>query len=110
MTPGALLPQSPFVVIVFLVTVDTFVAHVCVLPRDVALLARHRDVQAHEREFRQVVVEAHGGAPALGRMTLSALRAELAEVHVAGAMAAPTVFRQRLDEIPARGPARRGAL
>src|SRR5205807_4415882 len=96
MTPGALLPQSSFVVVIFLVTVDAFVAHVCVLPREVTLLARHGDMQAHERELRQVVVEAHCGAPALGCMTLSALRAELAQVHVAGAMAAHTVFRQRL--------------
>src|SRR5882762_7385799 len=95
-TPGAFLPQSPFVDIVLLVTLDAFVAHVFVLARDVALLARHRDMQAHEREFRQVVVEAHPGAPALGRMTLSAVRAELAEVHIAGAMAGDAVFRQLL--------------
>lgn len=52
-----------------------------------ALVTRHGDVQAHQREVRQVMVKQEILAPGIDAMTGGALLAEFSRVHVAGGMA-----------------------
>src|SRR6266566_2267223 len=92
-TLAAVLPE---VHVVFLVAVDALVADLAILAGEVTLLARHCHVQTDQREFRQVVIEAHATAPALRRVALIALLAEAAGVHIVRPMAAHALGRQLL--------------
>src|SRR5579863_3831985 len=86
----------PFVDVVGGVAVVASLPDVAVLAREMALLARHRDVQPEQRIARQVVIEDHAVAPAHGRMTLLALAPELAGVHVIRPVAGEALARQLL--------------
>ncbi len=92
----AFLTQIALVNVVAAVAVDAAAAYVPILARRMTLLARHRDVQAHEREIRKVVVEGHRRSPAVRRMTARAVDAELAGVHVACTMAAKAILGELL--------------
>ena len=69
------------------VAVDAGTGRAFVCTSDVTLLARHRYMQAHQREVREIVVKVSVAAPARRRVALSAVHAELPGVHVAGTMA-----------------------
>src|SRR5256885_13468603 len=84
--------------------VDTLLAAVAVLRGQMALLAGNRDVQAQQRNAREVVIEAHTGAPARRRVALIAFLAELAGVHVVRPVAADA-FGGQLLRRHARGVA-----
>src|SRR5258705_8370474 len=88
MAARAVRAEAALVDVVALVAVDALRADVAIRARDMALLAGNGDVQADEREARQVVIEAHVLVPACGRVARGAVLAELAGVHVARAMAA----------------------
>src|SRR2546429_9395569 len=90
--------------VVLAMAVDTLLADVAVLAGQMALLAWNRDVQAHQRKAREVVIEAHAGAPARRRVALIAFLAELAGVHVVGPVAAHA-FGGQLLRRHARGMA-----
>src|SRR2546429_2555554 len=92
----AVLAEIALVHVILLVAVDALVADLAILAGEVTLLARHRHVQTHQREFRQVVIEAHARAPALRRVALVALLAEAAGVHIVRPMAAHALGRQLL--------------
>src|SRR5205823_5803873 len=92
----AVLAEVALVHIILLVAVDALVADLAILAGEVTLLARHRHVQTDQREFRQVVIEAHARAPALRRVALIALLAEAAGVHIVRPMAAHALGRQLL--------------
>jgi hypothetical protein len=81
--------------VVALVAVVAIVAHIAVLQGRMTLLAGHGDVQANQREAREIVIERDGCLPALRRMTLLALCAELACMHVTRTVAA-RAFRWQL--------------
>src|ERR1700751_4896782 len=102
MTAGTLLAEVALVHVVFLVTIDAFLADVAIFARQVTLLARDRHVQSHEREAREVVIEAHVRTPALRRVALVAAGAERAEVHIARLVAADA-FRAELLRGDRRG-------
>ena len=57
------------------------------------LLARHRDVQAQKRKFRQIVIEIDHRFPTLGLMAIVARGTQSAAVNVARAVTAHTIFR-----------------
>lgn len=82
--------------VVALVAVVAAVAGIEIFACAMTLLASHGDVQAHQREARQVVIECDGGLPTFGGMALLALRTQLACVDVAGTMATGAVGRQFL--------------
>lgn len=88
MAARAVLAETAFVHVVRAMAGVTIPPGVLVGARDVALLARHGNMQSDEWKVRQVVIEACAGAPAFRCMALSAVVAQLAGVHVAGAMAA----------------------
>src|SRR5947207_2426248 len=92
----AVLAEVALVHIILLVAVDALVADLAILAGEVTLLARHCHVQTDQREFRQVVIEAHARAPALRRVALIALLAEAAGVHIVRPMAAHALGRQLL--------------
>src|SRR5256886_1396142 len=85
---GAVPAQIPLVHVVLAMAVDTLLADVAVLAGQMTLLARNRDVQADQRKAREVVIEAHAGAPARRRVALIAFLAELAGVHAGRPVAA----------------------
>jgi hypothetical protein len=58
------------------------------------LLARNRNVQAQEREFRQIVIEVDHRPPTLGRMTIFASDPQPGAVNVARAVTADAIRRQ----------------
>src|SRR5438552_2274526 len=89
----AVLAEIALVHVILLVAVDAFVADLAILAGEVTLLTRHRHVQTDQREFRQVVIEAHARAPALRRVALIALLAEAAGVHIVRPMAAHALGR-----------------
>src|SRR5205823_540118 len=101
---SAVLAQIPLVHVVLAMAVDTLLADVAVLAGQMTLLARNRDVQADQRKAREVVIEAHAGAPARRRVALIAFLAELAGVHVVGPVAAHA-FGGQLLRRHARGMA-----
>src|SRR2546429_3746363 len=90
--------------VVLAMAVDTLLADVAVLAGQMTLLARNRDVQTHQRKAREVVIEAHAGAPASRRVALIAFLAELAGVHVVRPVAADA-FGGQLLRRHARGMA-----
>src|SRR5256884_9570054 len=90
--------------VVLAMAVDTLLADVAVLAGQMALLARNRDVQTHQRKAREIVIEAHAGAPARRRVALIAFLAELAGVHVVRPVAAHA-FGGQLLRRHARGMA-----
>lgn len=93
---GAVAAQATFVKIIWPMAVDATGAGILVRARDVTLLARHRHVQADEREAGQVVIEVRAGTPALRRVTLSAVDSEFSGVDVAGAVTAEAIRRELL--------------
>src|SRR2546430_7607698 len=101
---SAVLAQIALVHVVLAMAVDTLLADVAVLARQMTLLAWNRDVQAHQRKAREVVIEAHAGAPARRRVALIAFLAELAGVH-AGRPVAALGFGGPLSRRHARGMA-----
>src|SRR5215472_4880417 len=56
MAPRAVLAEVALVDVIFLMAVDALVPDVPVGTREMALLARHRHVQADQRELGQVVI------------------------------------------------------
>src|SRR6266513_2086417 len=101
---SAVLAQIALMHVVLAMAVDTLLADVAVLAGQMALLARNRDVQTHQRKAREVVIEAHAGAPASRRVALIAFLAELAGVHVVRPVAADA-FGGQLLRRHARGMA-----
>src|SRR5207302_5594448 len=101
---SAVLAQIALVHVVLAMAVDTLLADVAVLARQMTLLAWNRDVQAHQRKAREVVIEAHAGAPARRRVALIAFLAELTGVHVVRPVAAHA-FGGQLLRRHARGMA-----
>ena len=93
---SAVLAEIAFVHIVMAMAADALVVNIVILPCQVALLARDRHVQSHEREAREVVVERDVCAPALRCVALVAASAERAEVHIACLVAADTVRAELL--------------
>jgi hypothetical protein len=61
-----------------------------------ALAAGDDDVLSEEGKLRQVVIEMDVVAPSLRRVTLSAVRAELAEMNITDAMTVGTLLAQLL--------------
>ena len=53
-------------------------------------------MQTQQWKFREIVIEAHPGPPTFGGVTLIALRAQFADVNIAGAVATGAVLRQLL--------------
>src|SRR2546429_403108 len=96
---SAVLAQIALVHVVLAMAVDTLLADVAVLARQMTLLAWNRDVQAHQRKAREVVIEAHAGAPARRRVALIAFLAELAGVRVLRLVTAGALARQLVLEI-----------
>lgn len=82
MAARAVVAESPLVKVIRTVAVDAAFAGVLVSARHVTLLARHRHMQADEREGREVMVEIRIGAPSRRRVTLRAVDAELPGMHV----------------------------
>jgi hypothetical protein len=82
--------------VVALVAVVAAVAHIAIFACAMTLLARHCDVQAHQRETGQIVIERDGGFPTFGGMALLALSPQLACMDVAGTMATGAIGRQFL--------------
>src|ERR1700751_501128 len=95
-TAGTLLAEVALVHIVLLVAVDTLLADLAVLARQMTLLAGHRDVQPDQREAREVVVESQMRTPALGRVALITAAAEGTQVHIARLVAAAAVAAELL--------------
>jgi hypothetical protein len=96
MAPGTLRPQVAVMDVVPLMAVVAAPDDIPILLRLVALLARNRYVQTHQRETREVMIEGDGPLPTSGGMTLIALQTELAGMHIARAMAAGAVRWQLL--------------
>src|SRR5512145_2301960 len=87
MAACAVLAEAALVHVIGLMAGEAFLADVLVSSSQVALLARHGNVQADQRKVAQVVIESDVGAPALERVTLRAVGAELAGMNVARSMA-----------------------
>jgi len=93
---ATVLAEVAVVRVVALVAIDTGVADVAVLARQVALLTRHGYVQADERVAGEVMIEAHALAPPGRRVALGAIAPELAQMHVVRAVTAQALGRQLL--------------
>jgi hypothetical protein len=78
MATAAVLAKVAVVGVVALVAIDTGMADVAVLARQVALLARHGHVQADQRIAGEVVIKAHALTPAGRCVALGAVAPELA--------------------------------
>ena len=90
------LPQGPLVDVHLLMTRKAVLVRVLIGSGRMALAAGDDDVLSEEGKLRQVVIEMDVVAPSLRRVTLSAVRAELAEMNITDAMTVGTLLAQLL--------------
>ena len=90
------LAQSPLVRVLRTVASNTFDRRFPIGPGGVAFPARHADMQADERETREIVIEADFVTPAALPVTGLALLAHRADVDIIGGVAAVAILGQLL--------------
>ncbi len=90
-TGFALVTHAPLVHVLRLVAADAAGIRNVESPLRMTLLARDGDVQAQEREFRQIVIEIDDLLPTFGNVAFLAPDAKPRGVHVARSMAAHAV-------------------
>ncbi len=96
MAARAIVAEATLVKVIGAMAVDAAFASILVSASDVTLLARHRNMQADEREARQVVVEVGFRAPSRWRMALRAVDSEFSGMHVRCTVAADAARFQLL--------------
>lgn len=88
----AVLVEFPLVHIFGTVTAEASIRRIAIRPARMTFLAGHTDVQANQRELREVVVELHVVAPASLLVAGLAVATHRVLVYVVNAMAAGTIF------------------
>src|SRR5690348_14307851 len=96
MASRALVAEAALVEVFRSMTVNACLCDAFIGARHVALLARHGDMEPHERKVGEVVIECHVGTPTGSGVALSAIDSQFSSVYIVRAMTGEATGVERL--------------